>query len=242
MSGLKIAVLYGIRPHQLGFCGPQNKSVGRILLKYLSRQKVSERKIREILKGFKAAYPYYKLIAKSNEIKNPFNKKVVKAYWIGNELLENVSFEALKQMIAKEFFQLYLLKDKPGKKIKEIPFGSKPHHSFHVLVLGSISKKVILRGKLLDFCRIGWGEITKLNLLHNRVKVKYQPLLINKNHQLGKQKERYINWNKDWGPKIKIGDNISFHWKQAIQVLNNKETENLKKYTQKTLDAINIAL
>jgi len=84
MQGIRIAALYGFYPHRLGFCGPQKNSAKKTLLDYLSGEKISEQKIRKVLETFKGSFSYYKLITKSNGIENPFDEKVVKAYWIGN--------------------------------------------------------------------------------------------------------------------------------------------------------------
>ena len=88
MSGIKTAALYGIYPFELNLCGPLGEKPKEILSGYLSGKEVSEEEVRNILKDFKGAYPYYERIAKSNGINDPFDEKVVRAYWIGNELLD----------------------------------------------------------------------------------------------------------------------------------------------------------
>jgi hypothetical protein len=55
----------------------------------------SEEKIREELKKL-YSYFYYCVIAFSNGIKDPFDLKVVKAHWVGNELLESVTIDNIK--------------------------------------------------------------------------------------------------------------------------------------------------
>ncbi|OIO40116.1 hypothetical protein AUJ10_03865 [Candidatus Pacearchaeota archaeon CG1_02_31_27] len=231
MPGVKLAALYGIYPHLLGFCGPLEKSETKIILDFLSGFNVPEKKIRKILKEFKGAYFYYKLIAKSNKIKNPFDEKVVRAYWIGNSLLEKVKIKDLKKMIANDF-----------KAEKEIPETSKPHHSFHVLAIGSVSKRVNLKGEKLDLCRISWGKVirkSKVKSQKSKVTVKYQPLIKNKKFKFGKAIQKEIFWDKIFTPKIKIGDWVSLHWNHLIQILNREDLKNLKKYTKLTLNSLN---
>jgi hypothetical protein len=239
MPGLKIAALYGIYPHKLGFCGPQKKSVNEALFDFVSGKRISIKKIKKILENFSGAYPYYCLIAKSNKIKDPFNENVVKAYWLGNSLLEKVKTEDLRKMITKDFSKPGLLPKKTAlKKAKEIPENSKPHHSFHVLVIGSVTGRVKLGGKLLDLCRVGWGEVIKELRIKNqeaRVLVRHQPLAGNKILKLGKPVKKEIFWDKNLVPKIKIGDWVSFHWDHLVQKLKKGEVENLKKYTSFTL-------
>ena len=247
MTGLKIAALYSLKPLELGYCGPQDKSATEYLLNYLldrGVQEVLEKRAREILAGFEAAYPYYKLIARRNGVKDPFDERVVKAYWVGNELLDNVSTYSLQHLIAEEF-SMPAGPLPPGiaqRKAKEIPLGSKPHHTFHVLFLGSITGRVVLKGEFFDCCRISWGRVTKKDPSHNSVTVSYQPLVTEGNYQLGNPQEKDVNWNKDLIPQLKIGQVVSFHWKQAVQILTQEDIENIQKYTQRTLESINAVL
>jgi len=238
MSGLKLAALYGIVTHRLGFCGPQEKTAKKILLDYISGKDIPKGEIRKLLKNFKGAFPYYKLIARANKIKDPFEKRVVKAYWIGNQLLEKVKTPGLKKMIVHDFSTEGLLEEKEAKlRAKTVPPGSKPHHSFHVLEIGSVSGRIVLTKKLVDLCRIGWGKVRKIDKAQNEIKVEYQPLTFNKKPHLGNLKKKYLIWDKNILPKIKLGNQVSFHWNYAIQVLNKKEAKNLKKYTQKTINS-----
>lgn len=209
MSGLKIAALYGIIPHQLGFCGPLDKTATGKLLDFLSGKAVLEKEIRNILREFKGAFSYYESIAKSNKIRDPFDERVVKAYWLGNKLLE-------KAKISEKF----------------------PFHLFHVLKVGSITGRIVLRGKLLDLCRISWGQVEEIKKI--KVLIRYQPLRkYKKRFSLDKLTKKEVSWNKSIAPVIKTGQMVSLHWNYIIQVLNKKELNNLKKYTQITLKKIN---
>ncbi len=208
MSGLKLAALYGLKPHQLGFCGPQDKETKNILFKYLKGGKTKEKRVRKILEDFEGAYPYLKKIAKSNNIQDPFNEKVVRAYWIGNELLEKTK-------------------------------NPKLHHSFHILMVGSVTGRIVLEGKLLDLCRVGWGKVIELKAKSQKLKVEYQPLVGKKKLKLGRLIRKEIDWNKNLISNIRIGDWISFHWNQTIEVLNKKDIKNLEKYTKNSLNIHN---
>lgn len=196
MSGLKLAILYGLKPHQLGFCGPKDNGT---LLRFLKGDAVSENKIRKILEQFAGAYPYYKQIAKNKNIKDPFDERVVREYWL-------------------------------------------IQHIYHVLVIGSVTGRIVLKGKLLDLCRIGWGKVEKIKNQKSmptgrqaKIKIKYQPLTGNK---LGKPIKKEIDWDKDLVPNVKIGDWVSFHWNQAVEVLSDKDRKNLEKYTKLTLKSL----
>jgi len=234
MSGPRIAALYGLIPNRLGLCGPQQE-----LLKKFISGKLSIPEIIPTLEKFEAAYAYYKFIAHKNKIASPFNKKVVEAYWLGNELLDKFTAEDLRELIIKRFCRPGLLSKKEAiVRAKLIPEGSKPHHSFHVLVLGSVTGSVDFSGKtkLKDVCRVGWGQATQLK--KNKIVVSYAPLAGKKNIVFGKLVKKTINWDKEILPEIEVGDWVSFHWKHAIQKLNEENIINLYKYTQNTLDSL----
>lgn len=87
----------------------------------------------EIKKMLSKLVPYffYRIIALANNIKDPFDIRVVKAYWIGNQLLEKVKPIHMKKIL-KEFEQ-------EGRDViplvmatKPILKGKYPCHNSHV--------------------------------------------------------------------------------------------------------------
>jgi hydrogenase maturation factor len=171
------------------------------------------------------------------------NKKVVEAYWIGNELLEKVTIDDLRGLIVKRFSGPGLLSKKVAKeKSDAIPIASKPHHSFHVLVLGAVTGSIDFAGRtdLKDICRVGWGRIIKFKVQSSKFKiiVEYNPLTGKEKIKLGKAKKKQINWDKMILPEVNIGDWVSFHWNYAIQILNEENILNLYKYTKNSLDSL----
>jgi len=231
MSGLKIAALYSFPPGRFGLCGMGEESAHEILA-FLKGEKVPN--IKEILETFEGSLLYYKLISKENNISNHFDEKVVKAYWIGNELLEKVRILKLREMVAKKL--------KKPKLAKNLPQISRAHHSFHVLVAGPMKKDLIMTEGMKDLCKISWGKIIKIEDCKMQIAnlmVEYQPLLKEKKWFLGKPTKRRIFWFKNILPKLKVGDFISFHWDLALEKLTKKEMENLKKYTQLSLELAN---
>jgi len=244
MSGPKIAALYGLIPNRLGLCGPRQE-----LLKKFIIGKLSIPEIIPVLEKFEAAYPYYQLIATKNKIDNgPFNKKVIEAYWLGNELLEKVTTDDLRQLITEKFSRPGLLsKTEAQKRAKKIPENSKPHHSFHVMVLGSITGSIDFTGKtkLKDICRVGWGRVTGISAKggpassgKDKLTVICDPLVGSKIIKFGDPIKKEITWDKEILPSIKIGNWVSFHWNWALQILNEENIVNLHKYTQNTLDTL----
>lgn len=231
MSGFKVAALYSFPPGRFGLCG-MGEETSHQIFHFLLGEKVS--KIKKILESFKGALFYYKLIAKENKIPNYFDERVVRAYWIGNELLEKVRISKMKEMLEKVF--------KKPKLARLLPNFARAHHSFHVLVAGPLRKDLEMTEGMKDLCKISWGKILKIEnwrLEVGNLIVKYQPLLKEKNWFLGKPIKRKIFWNKRILPKIKVGDFISFHWDLALEKISKKELENLKKYTEFSIKIAN---
>ena len=231
MRGLKIAAFYSFPPGRFGLCG-MGEEASHEILHFLKGEKVPN--IKEILETFEGSLFYYKLIAKENKISDYFDEKVVRAYWIGNELLEKVKISKFKEMVAKHL--------KKPRLAEKLPENSKAHHSFHVLVGGPVRKDLRMTEGMKDLCKISWGKILKIEdrkLQIANLIVEYQPLLKEKKWLLGKPTKRRIFWFKSFLPKIKIGDFISFHWDLAIEKLSKEDLENLKKYTQLSVEIAN---
>lgn len=240
MLGLRLASIYGLPPCALGFCGRGIKAAPHILADYLSGKKITQSKIIKAHKGFEAAYKYYQLIAKINGIANPLDYRVVEAYWLGNSLLDKANQKDLQKLVLTDFCQADLLSRQAAKKrASKIPPNAKPHHSFHVLILGSITGRVEFTTRVRDVCRIGWGEVIA-KIKNQRLNIKYRPLLFkNARFCLGKPIVQQVRWYKSYLPRVKKGDIISFHWGRACQVLGKRQLKNLEKYTLLNIKAAN---
>lgn len=228
MSGVKLAISYGYVPCKLGLCGPQEKKKKELIARYLKGNDKLEGKIKNILKEFKGAYPYYRLIARANKISNPFNFKVVEAYWVGNDLLEKVSVAAFGAMIKKDFVPLGKVST---EMIAKLPKNALPYHNFHVLFIGSVTGKLDATQAAQDACRVSWGEVAGLR--GKELMVKRRSLKFGKKIALGKTVLKKINWNKEILPEIKKGDHVSIHWNTAIAKLNSAQLKNIIRYTKR---------
>jgi hypothetical protein len=213
MQGLKIAALYSFPPGRFGLCGMGEESSHEIL-DFLKGEKVPN--IKEILETFEGSLFYYKLIAKENKISNHFDERIVRAYWIGNELLEKVRISKLREVVEKN-----LKKPKLAEPMK---------------------RDLIMTEGMKDLCKISWGKILKIEDCKMQIAnliVEYQPLLKERKWFLGKPIKRRIFWFKSILPKVKVGDFVSFHWDLALEKLTKKDLENLKKYTQLSIEIAN---
>jgi len=227
MKGLRKNLIYAIKPCLLGLCGPAEKEIKNLILNFLYGSKINEEKLIDYSKQLKSAFTYLKLIAKANKIKNPFDERVVEAYWIGNELLKNVSREKLIKAIRTDL----------KLSINELPDGVLPHHSFHVLFIGSL-KNIAPIEKLASKCIINCGMVEKIEVKH--IFIKTRPLVFfNHKAELGEEIIQEIGFDCKILPKVKVGDIVSYHWDFACEVIDKQQAENLTDNLRRNIDFYN---
>ena len=243
MDGLLLCARYAFAPNKLKYCGPDKNLE---LFQYCADNQ-QDLGLTKILKAFEVLYPYLELIARANGIADPFDQKVVEAYWVGNEFLENVW--------AKNLYGHLLEKQQLGKRIDrrslklilgKIPAGARAHHSFHVLnVFKRLGHAEIFHTlESMDSCRVSWGMVTALN--GQTLKVESEPIILKKGKlALGDAIIRKVNFGLD-GKKIAlqpdVGDWVSFHWNWFCQKLSKKQTKNLDCYTRHSIFLANQTL
>ena len=106
----------------------------------------SEEQMQEALKKL-ASYLYYLAIARANDISDPFDLRVVKAHWIGNELLDKVKPEHAAIVIKEERArrdQIILV-----YYLKPLIQTGKAHHNFYAKQIGKEDCRVTTDGEYL---------------------------------------------------------------------------------------------
>jgi hypothetical protein len=227
-EGLILFARYAFAPNYFRYCGPdKNKDIGEAL-----KGNFDQRELRHVLNHFDAAVPYLNLIAKSNNIADPFDIRVVEAYWLGNDLLLQVPNQAV-------FEHLVLNVKKRAKSNwryveSEIGFGVKPNHSFHVLDIYRIAGFTMDGTKglpvvdLINNCRISWG-VVKSKIGSEELSVKSQSIKV-KNNKFVLEPE--VKTVKNTGLDIKPGDLVSIHWGFICDKLIERQAKNLEFWTK----------
>ncbi len=242
-QGLLLCAKYAIAPNFFGYCGPdENKN----LVDHLNYQQ-ADQELRYLLKDFETLFPYLQLIARDNHIENPFDYRVVEAYWIGNSLLKNI-----KRYSWQSFFDEKLRLEKKlapkvyqaiKSKINRLSF--LPHHAFHVLnVFKTTGRELNIQIiRAMDQCRIGWGKVHSYKLAVRRIRLETQQLAVS-NQQLTINtpiiKEIRLDYHgKQFIRDLRVGDWVSFHWGMVCDRLTTGQIKNLEYYTQKAIDFYN---
>ena len=246
-DGAILSARHSFMPNRLGYCGPDENEV---LLEACLTNKRSKGLIRA-LEAFKGAQPYLRFIAQSLGL-DPFDYPVVEAYWIGNDLLDNIPragfYEHLRERLARKF---------PKEHIKMLfesrPFATFPHHALHVFnafsTMGTVPDAFANAtghddqvGELMDKCRISWGKVLSSDKDGNLI-VEYEPI---------KRREGSLTFGRPTHTKVisrinsrsfmsdlKLGDWVSFHWGFACSKLTPRQVVNLRKYTCMDMDVAN---
>ena len=233
-SGPVLFARYAFAPNRFGYCGPD--AAAELIGEATGHG--DDRAIRELALGFEGAWPYLELIARSNGIADPLDRRVVEAYWLGSDLLDRVRPDALGTSLSGRFRPRLRpdgwrwLAGKPGA-------GAAPVHAFHVLDVfprvgllrsGSVDRAL----EVMDSCRIRWGRVLERDgsaLVTNIVPLE----LVDGRLILGEARpERVEAWWDGAGfvGDVEPGDVISVHWGFACDRLGPEQLDRLVAWTR----------
>ncbi len=238
LDGPQIFARYAFMPNRLTYCGGDDN---RALFDYCLAG-VTDEGLRGLLRKFTGAMPYLRLIAECNTILDPFDARVVEAYWLGNDLLQGVEARALYDSLRERFGPQMRARDLE-LVLGKAPAGAHPHHSFHVL-------EVCPRNgwpqalSFMDNCRIAWGKVVELE--GSSLIVEVMPLVImGHSLTLGSPERRTIMREFDRNGFVgtaQVGDWVSIHWGWACQILSPRQVANLERWTRYHLAIVNETL
>lgn len=219
-QGLKLAALYAYSCQKTRELGIDEE------LKNFIISGRDEQEIKSYLRKLEP-FLHYRLIARANNINDPFDEQVVRAYWLGSILLEKVKPELLKDL-ANEVDSSALL------KANYLISGGKTHHNFAVLAQASLKISKLL--ERLNLCLIYFGIVrivTEKELFISRQAI----VLKNKKFVLGEAKRDKIK--RGLLKSVSVGDIVSIHFDEAREVLGDDDLKNLKEYTHQAIEFFN---
>jgi hydrogenase maturation factor len=239
LEGTLRFIRYGFMPNRLRYCGGDDN---RTLFEYAIAG-VSDPGLQPLLRQFNGALPYLQLIARCNGIADPFDARVVEAYWIGNELLDGVEVRQLYDALLERFG-----KQLTGRTrelvLGKAPAGAQPHHSFHVLDVygrvGELDKTL----HTLDACRVSWGHVSQVvgaELVVERLAIVQDAGKL----VLGQARtERVLRQVEGRGfvDQAQPGDWVSIHWGWVCEVLDQRQQRQLERFTRRHLVIANQTL
>lgn len=245
--GLLKCASYAYAPNSLHYCGPEKQ---KDLLGYLTLGQI-DRGLSDIINRFETLYPYLELIAHANNLKDPFDPRVVEAYWLGNNLLKNIKQQSFAEHLSES---LMLKKKLPQGKLNSMlgnVVGGLPNHIYHVLAVYKRTGHLPVAHTLetMDQCRVSWGKVIgKLSFNKNLSNLSNWSNLIVETKsleyvgdrlRLGPARPREV---KSFFVRPQVGDWVSVHWGIACEVLGRSQVLQLAQYTKLALRHINMLI
>jgi hypothetical protein len=235
MDGLELAIRFSYVTNQLHFCGPSKAEDA--FLRYI-KKKDNAKDVKDVFLRFEGLWPYFSEIAAKNK-KDVFDFEVVEAYWIGNRLLDTMTKKE-NAAVVRKLMQRGLPTSIGEPLIRKMPEGLVPHHCFNVFYVGVGHTTGSVETNLANMnnCRPAWGKVVEISA--NSMLVESQSVVLKKGkYVIGPDEKETAVYLDTFLPKVKKGDLVALHWGFACMVLNKEQAENMKKYTQKTLDVLN---
>ena len=229
MNGSLRFIRYGFMPNRLQYCGGD---ANRLLFDH-AVENVADGGLVQHLRKFTGALPYLQLIARANGLADPFDDRVVDAYWLGNELLDRVEVRQLYDAL-RERFGKQLQGRTRDLVLGKAPAGARPHHSFHVMDVHSRVGELGQTLATMDHCRVSWGKVERVE--GGELIVDRTPMVLEGGKlALGPPvRERILRQIDGRGfiDQAAAGDWVSIHWGWACEVLEETPRRNLEHYTR----------
>lgn len=238
-SGMLLFIRYAFMPNHLGYCGGDENE---ILFEHATEGRPDDR-LGPMLAKFTGAVPYLRAIASANGIGDPFDPRVVEAYWIGNDLLEGVEAAELYKSL-EERFGRHLPARVRDQVLRKPPAGAKPYHLFHVLDVYRHLESDSVGMAAMESCRISWGRVREVD--GASVTVDRQPLVLEGPRlALGPPRaERVLRAfeGRGFAGDLAPGDWVSIHWGWVCDTLDARQLANLRRASDAHLALANQTL
>ncbi len=239
VSGPLLFARYAYPPNALGYCGPADSDS----LLQATEAGTADGELAHLASRFEGAWPYLQLIARCNGIEDPLDRRVVEAYWIGNELVTRVPPEVLVASLSHRFERR--AGRRLGSLVEAAPAGV-PQHSFHVFAvypwLGLL--RAGTEGppfEVLERCRIRWGRIECVQ--GEMAFVRSRTLAFDGSYLgLGPERVETVQLSRDgYGltSDLRPGDMVSMHWGWICDRLSAMALGWLMRCTLRNLAAVN---
>ncbi|MBW3556231.1 MAG: hypothetical protein KY454_04735 [Actinobacteria bacterium] len=238
-SGLLSFIRYAFMPNHLGYCGGNDNDA---LFEHAVTRRASP-DLAPLLAKFTGAMPYLRTIATANGIADPFDRRVVDAYWLGNALLDRVEAGVLHRTL-EERFGRHLSPKLREEVLRKPPQGARPHHLFHVLDVYRRLEHQEIGMAAMENCRISWGEVRVVEA--SSLLVERQPLtLVEGRLELGppapERVQRTLS-GQGFTDDVAPGDWVSIHWGWACEVLDERRLSGLRRWSAHHLRLANETL
>ncbi len=237
MDGVALCARFSIATNRLQYCGPSDAAPD--LYRAITTEE-GHGEAREHLSRFEALMPYLVAIGAKHGL-DPFDPRVVEAYWVGNDLLDAFTrADFLHLLDALE--RRGLPRSIAGELRRRLPAHPIPHHMFHVAYVGvgSVTGHVETTVTNMESCRPAAAEV--LEISDDRLTLKGQPLVLQRDRlTFGPARVYVLGFDPRALRTVRVGSRVAVHWGWPALELWPDEDRSLSEYTRRSLDAANEA-
>jgi Family of unknown function (DUF6390) len=231
VPGSLLFARYAYPPNELGYCGPDGAAA---LLRADAPDDIAGR-----ARQFDGAWAYLEFLAETAGIVDPLDEAVVEAYWIGNDLLDEVNSAALVTRLHDRF------QGQLGGTWREAAGRAAAHHSFHVFEVypwaamlqrnpGPVAVSV------LDRCRIRTGIV--LDVSSDTAIVRSNPLTWNGTALVaGPAQDETVRWSSNGLsllPGLAPGNLVTLHWDWLCDIITDRQRARVDSLEARQLSAL----
>ncbi|HZY92066.1 MAG TPA: DUF6390 family protein [Thermoplasmata archaeon] len=238
MDGVELGARFSIATNRLNFCGPADAEPA-LYAAITSGTRLPE--ARRALERFEALLPYLEAIGAFHRL-DPFDARVVEAYWVGNDLLDPfgpVEFRAILTRLAARG----LPRSVAQRLVDHLPAAPIPFHAFHVsfVGVGAVTGHVPTTLPNMESCRPAWGHV--LSIDGSRLRLTKPTLTVEGSRlRLTEGPTAEVEFDPRVLPGVRVGDALALHWGWPALRLTASQQAAMEKYTRRALSAANEAL
>jgi len=238
MDGVALCARFSIATNRLAYCGPADAEP------QLYRAIVTGEgtpAARTALARFEALMPYLEAIAAANG-RDPFDLEVVRAYWIGNDLLRAVDRGRFLELLTA-LTRRGLPPSVARRLAEHLPAQPFAHHMFHVsyVGVGAVTGHVPTTVANLEACRPAWAKVVAVTpdlLTIEGPTVREAGGRID----LGGLSRRVLAYDARVLPGVAVGGTVAVHWSWPAVELDAGATRDLETWTRRALASANESL
>jgi hypothetical protein len=236
LDGISRCGKYSFGPNRLHYCGPDQSRELQSLIEYGE----ANPEVSILLKQFKTLYPYLQYIARTNGIAEPFDGRVVEAYWLGNKLLEKNPLEKFYRFLVDDLSTKKKIGSRQFEWLeKKVAAGAVPHHSFHVLNVWQMSghSDRLDEVERMDECLVKSGKVLRVNgpeitVLTEVLSYANGRLFLSEPREKKITRQLQTEYEIE---QIRPGQIVSFHWSVPCEIITETQAKNLKKYNLQSI-------
>jgi hypothetical protein len=241
-AGAVLFARYAYAPNELGYCGPAET---RALFE-LGVTGRTDADVVAIARRFSGAWPYAALLAELAGIDDPLDDEVMRAYWTGSPLLDEIDSVDFGRKL------LELIGARAGQYWQHVSDDllpeAAPTHGFHVFgvypwtrLLAELPEHAL---HVLDNCRVRWGRVVDVDVDH--VVVLSRRLTWN-GCAIGlaapaPERVRLAVAGRGFVADATAGDLLALHWDSVCERLDADQLAHLRRGTAAQLRVTNARL